>query len=637
MPARLIAIAGPMHNRTFTIDGQLSIGREPGNHVCLGTRAASRQHCVIRSDGNRYTIVDLDSRNGTFVNDVPVTEHALAHGDRIAITGSVFVFSLDDSVPQLPAEPTTLEEFDEGLTTVTVARRTPLQIDAKEGTDDLLRQPGLLERVVRINGALTAIRDPESLQRELLTRLLDLTRADCAAVLLFEDLEKPPSSILGLERGGVHVRTIQLSRTIIRRVLHERIGILVTNVRQDRDLAGSDTLVRIGSRAVLAVPLNSRDRIAGILYLDVRHSDRHLTEADLEITTAVAAVAGLALDNAQHFDRLRRQAEALQKNVDRDLNIVGTTPAMEAVYKRIGKVAAADTTVLLFGESGTGKELAAHAIHRASARAEKPFVALNCATFGENLLESELFGHEKGAFTGAIASKRGQLEMADGGTLFLDEVGELATPVQAKLLRVLQEREFLRVGGTRPIQINVRIVAATNRDLRAAVAAGTFREDLWYRLNVIPITLPPLRERVQDIGLLANYFIARSSKKCGRVVTGLSSAAKHLLVQYAWPGNVRELENAIERAVVLGEDDEIQAYDLPETLREAVAISPSADEAGFYEAALNDFKRRLIIEAVQASKGNYTEAARRLGVHVTYLHRLVKNFNLRPMLEKLHT
>src|SRR5262249_10698145 len=180
-----------------------------------------------------------------------------------------------------------------------------------------------------------------------------------------------------------------------------------------------------------------------------------------------------------------------------------------------------------------------------SARAEKPFVGLNCATFGENLLESELFGHEKGAFTGAIAAKRGQLEMADGGTLFLDEVGELPAVVQAKLLRVLQEREFLRVGGTRPVHINVRIVAATNPDLRAAVAAGSFREDLWYRLHVVAITLPPLRERRQDVGLLANYFIARSGKKCGRVVTGLSSAARTLLLQYDWPGNVRELENAI--------------------------------------------------------------------------------------------
>ena len=637
MPAKLIAIAGPMTNRTFDIDAELSIGRESGNSVCLGTRAASRWHCLIRHDGHHFTIADLQSRNGTFVNDVPITDHTLAHGDRMAITGSVFVFSLDDSAPQHPAEATALEEFEEGLSTVTVARRNPLQIAAKEGTDDLLRQAGLLERIIRMNGVLTAIRDPDALRRELLTRLLDLTRADTAAVLLFDDLEKPPSSILGLERGGVHVRTIQLSRTIIRRVLHERIGVLITNVRQDRTVADSETLADIGSRSVLAVPLHSRDRISGILYLDVRRSDRQLTEADLEITTAVAAVGGLALDNAVHFDRLRRQAEALQQSMERDINIVGTTPAMEAVYKQIGKVAASDATVLVFGESGTGKELAAHAIHRRSARADKPFVALNCATFAENLLESELFGHEKGAFTGAVAAKRGQLEMADGGTLFLDEVGELPASVQAKLLRVLQEREFLRVGGTRPIRISVRIVAATNRDLRAAVAAGSFREDLWYRLNVIPITMPPLRERRQDIGLLANYFIAKFSRTCSRAVTGLSSPARNLLVNYTWPGNVRELENAIERAVVLGEDDEIQPYDLPEAVREAVVTSQSPDDAGAYEAALNDLKQRLIVEAVQAAKGNYAEAARRLGVHVTYLHRLVKNFNLKPTLEKLLT
>jgi len=422
---------------------------------------------------------------------------------------------------------------------------------------------------------------------------------------------------------------------MVRRVLHERAGVLVEDVGDDAALRGNDSVVAIRCRSVLAVPLTARDRICGLLYLDVRGTDRRLTERDLDVTTAIAAVAGLALDNALHVDRLRKQTELLRQRLDPDLNIVGSRPSMQTVYRMIAKVAASDATVLLLGESGTGKELAARAIHQKSGRADRPFIALNCATFGENLLESELFGHEKGAFTGAITAKRGQLELADHGTLFLDEVGELPLPVQVKLLRVLQEREFVRVGGTRAIRISVRIVAATNRDLRVAMGAGTFRSDLWHRLNVVAITLPPLRERRDDIALLANYFVAKLSRKCGRVVTGLSGPAKRLLLQYQWPGNVRELENAIERAIVLGEDEEIQPHDLPETIWEAASAAAGVVDATPYEAAINTLKQKVVIDAIEGAKGNYAEAARRLGVHVTYLHRLIRTFNLKATLEKM--
>jgi two-component system, NtrC family, response regulator HydG len=636
MTASLIAISGPLRNSTFDIDEELAIGREPTNQVCLRTPAASRQHCVIRRDGPRHILLDLQSRNGTFINEVPVTEHVLAHGDRIAVPGSVFVFSAGELLrPDL--EPLTLVESDALLPTVTVCDRDPLRVDASVAPSDLLRQARVLEHIVEISNVLAARRDPDALQRELLTRILELTAADCAAVLLYNDINDPPSSILGLHRGGMHVQTVQLSREVIGRVLQERIGILIERAGGDAAHSTMDALVRIGCCSMVAVPLIARDRILAILYLDTRDAERRLDNRDLEIATAVAAVAGPALDSALHFERLRRQADLLRSHADRDTNLIGGAPAMQAVYRMIDKVAASDATVLVLGESGTGKELAARAIHRKSARAEKPFVALNCATFGENLLESELFGHEKGAFTGAIAAKRGQLEMADGGTLFLDEIGELPMAVQVKLLRVLQEREFVRVGGMRPIRINVRVVAATNRDLRAAIAAGTFRSDLWHRVNVVAVAMPPLRARPDDLGLLANYFIAKFSKKCGRVVTGLSAPAKRLLLQYSWPGNVRELENAIERAIVLGEDEEIQPHDLPEGLSETAASSGAPEAAASYESALNTLKQKLVIDAVEATRGNYTEAARRLDIHPTHLHRLIRNFNLRPTLEKLLT
>src|SRR6185503_14792903 len=254
-----------------------------------------------------------------------------------------------------------------------------------------------------------------------------------------------------------------------------------------------------------------------------------------------------------------------------DHQMIGESEPMGKVLNLISRVAPSSSTVLLLGESGTGKELAARALHRNSPRADKPLVAINCATLVESLLESELFGHEKGAFTGAIYQKRGKLELAEGGTIFFDEVGELSPAIQAKLLRVLQEREFERVGGTQTIKVDVRAIAATNRNLKAEMKAGKFREDLYYRLNVVPIPMPTLRERREDISLLANYFVAEFSNKCKRRVTGISPEARRLLCAYDWPGNVRELENAIERAVVIGQTDLIMPEDLPETIFESQA------------------------------------------------------------------
>jgi Nif-specific regulatory protein len=307
---------------------------------------------------------------------------------------------------------------------------------------------------------------------------------------------------------------------------------------------------------------------------------------------------------------------------------------MREVYQFINRVAPKDTTVLIFGESGTGKELVARAIHRNSSRANKPCVAINCAALAETLLESELFGHEKGAFTGAIAQKKGKLEIADGGTVFLDEIGELAPLLQAKLLRVLQEREFERVGGTRTIKLDVRLVAATNRDLEDEVKKGHFREDLFYRLNVVSLRMPALRERREDIGLLASYFAAKYAKRANRNVLGISPQARAFLLNYDWPGNVRELENAIERAVVLGSSDLILPEDLPEVILEKTEPSAEITLVNAFHDAVRDAKKQVIITAVETAGGNYTEAARILGLHPNYLHRLIRNLNLRPLLRQ---
>jgi DNA-binding NtrC family response regulator len=287
--------------------------------------------------------------------------------------------------------------------------------------------------------------------------------------------------------------------------------------------------------------------------------------------------------------------------------------------------------VLIQGESGTGKELAARAIHSKSPRSDKPFVAINCAAIPENLLESELFGHEKGAFTGAQAQRKGKLESANGGVVFLDEIGELAPGLQVKLLRVLQEREFERVGGTKPVRVDIRLIAATNRNLQEEVKAGDFRQDLFYRLNVVSLTMPALRERKEDIPVLARFFVEKHCKRSGAVPKQISREAIACLMNYDWPGNVRELENAIERALVLGESDDILPEDLPEALLERDP-APGVGETKYHDAVRN-LKKQLIQEAIEQAKGNFTDAARTLGVHPNYLHRLIRNLDLRGSLK----
>jgi len=347
---------------------------------------------------------------------------------------------------------------------------------------------------------------------------------------------------------------------------------------------------------------------------------------------SIAGIAAAGLENARRLEWVERENQRLQEEIRIEHQMIGQSPAMRSIYQFIGKAGPSEATVLIRGESGTGKELAARAIHENSGRAEKAFVAINGATLSETLLESELFGHEKGAFTGAIAQKRGKLEFADGGTLFLDEVGELASSIQAKLLRVLQEREFERVGGTRPIKIDVRLVTATNKDLEDAVRQGSFRQDLYYRLNVVSMTMPPLKDRGEDVQLLASYFASVYSKRCKRRINGISPEARAVLRAYAWPGNVRELENAIERAVVLGSTEAIIPDDLPEALFEALS-SRDVSLVGYHDR-LKEAKKQIVIKALEDANGNYTQAARELGLHPTNLHRLVRNLNLRPSASK---
>jgi DNA-binding NtrC family response regulator len=337
----------------------------------------------------------------------------------------------------------------------------------------------------------------------------------------------------------------------------------------------------------------------------------------------------IVLDKALERQALRDANALLSSEVaDRYAAIVGDSPNMQGVLDVARRAAASTATVLLLGESGTGKEVVARAIHRWSLRADRPFVVINCVALSEELLESELFGHEKGAFTGAHQQKRGKLEVAQGGTVFLDEVGDIGGPLQAKLLRVLQDQTFERVGGTRPIQADIRFVAATNRDLRTAVREGHFRLDLYYRLDVVSVTLPPLRERAGDVPALARHFLDRCRRELKRSLRGIAPEALACLRRYAWPGNVRELENVIERAAVLTEGPEVTLGDLPAEIREAAGEGTPRDSGRTYHAAVEEFKRGLIASTLRRTGGNRTRAARALGLQRTYLARLIRDLGL---------
>jgi DNA-binding NtrC family response regulator len=335
----------------------------------------------------------------------------------------------------------------------------------------------------------------------------------------------------------------------------------------------------------------------------------------------------LVVEKAMERQRLRRKIEVLSEEVDmRHCLIAGKSSKMNPAIDAAKKAAASKSTVLLLGESGTGKELFARAIHNWSDRKDRPFVAINCVGLSKELLESDLFGHERGAFTGALQLKKGKMELAHGGTVFLDEVGDVSQELQTKLLRFLQEREFERVGGSEPIRVDVRIIAATNRDLESAIKEGRFRDDLYYRLNVVPITLPPLRDRKEDIPDLAQFFISRFSKEAKKVITAVAPKAMERLIAYDWPGNVRELANVIERAIVLGPGPTINLQDVSQGI---VVSEPKASPKNLsYHQTIDGYRREVILHALSQTQGNRAAAARLLGLERSYLSKLIKSFRI---------
>jgi len=639
IPAELEAVAGPLRGSSIPLaEGQISVGREPSNRISLLDAAVSRRHCVITQDAGQFKIQDLNSRNSTFVNGVPVTERTLNSGDEIKIGNSLFIFVLRETEEAKNFAPSlAFDDADTGGGSTIILRKQDARYlrdlekihlkDSKAAS----RTVGDLNALLRISKAVNSVRGLEALEKQVLDSIFEVAPADRAAILLCEHGTDEWTSVFGWDRRAGPNQAVQVSRTIVSQVLADGVAVLCNDLPAAETFSDTASIVERRIHGVLAVPLEVFDRILGVIYLDASNPEARFDENHLQLLTAIGSIAAAALDNARRMESLEQENRRLQDEISLEHNMVGDSPRMRDVYQLIARVAPRDITVLISGESGTGKELVARAIHRTSTRSNEPCVAINCAALAETLLESELFGHERGAFTGAIAQKKGKLEIAEGGTVFLDEIGELAPLLQAKLLRVLQEREFERVGGTRTIKLDVRLITATNRDLEEEVKRGRFREDLFYRLNVVSLRMPALRERREDIPLLASYFAAKFSQRSNRLVLGVSPPARACLMNYDWPGNVRELENAIERAVVLGSTDLILPEDLPEAVMER-AESAGASMTAFHDS-LREAKKQLILNAFEAAQGNYTEAAKLLGLHPNYLHRLIRNLNMKPMLK----
>ena len=635
MNHRLVVRDGPLKGSVYVLDNtDFSVGRNPSNRLAVSDPSLSRQHCVIASNGGHFEVRDLDSRNGTFVNGVPVHERVLADGDEIQIGNSLFLF-LDEETPAAPSPAVRLDERSplSGATVVLRGQDSRYFSAEKVATSPLpaLRVARDLRALLKISTTISSVRKLEVLERQLMECIFEVVPAARGAILLTGDNPDEFASVFSWDRTSGAIGPFPVSGTVVRKVLQEKVGVLSADVMGDSTLGSAGSLLAAETRSLLAVPLTVFDRVLGLIYLDTADPKARLDQDHLELMTAVAAISAIALENARHVERLEDENSRLKAEINIEHNMVGESAPMRTVYRFVSRVAPTDSTVLITGESGTGKELVARAIHRNSPRAAKPFVAINCAALTETLLESELFGHEKGAFTGAVAQKRGKLEVAEGGTVFLDEMGELAPSLQAKLLRVLQEREFERVGGTRPIRIDIRVIAATNRDLGENAKSGTFRQDLYYRLNVVSIEMPPLRQRREDIPLLAAYFAARAGERSKRHVLGVAPEARACLMNYDWPGNVRELENAIERAVVLGLSDFILPEDLPEAVLETE--QPAGASIAQYHEAVAEAKKQVILRAVEQAGGSYTGAAKLLGVHPNYLHRLIRNMNLKTVLK----
>ena len=662
-----LLLDGPTGPVKYPLSGEGSVlGRAPDADVRIDDRSLSSKHCRFDPVPGGWKVVDLESRNGTFVNDVLVAQKRLEDGDRLRV-GRVLLRYLADE--EIRDDTATLEALVErvhrrsGHAGVRKAALAFAEAAARRGMPGML--PGADEvagaaRLQAVAAAMVTERSQRALFDQIVDALIDLTGAERGFVLLADAEAGSDRKVIAarnFDREAVRDAMAKVSKTVERQAFSTGDPVIVTDATMDERFAGTESVLNLRLRSILCVPVRGHEGPIGTIYLDNRFEKGVFEERQLPLIRAFADQAALALENARLHeengerleeleraksevdelnrilaDRIAKTSVELQEVKEHVLreraeaplkysytNIVGTSRRMLDLFHLLDKVTDSDVPVLIQGESGTGKELVARAIHFNGPRKDRPFVSENCAAIPESLLESELFGYARGAFTGATADKKGLFEVAAGGTLFLDEIGDMPMDMQKKLLRVLQEKEVRPVGGKRTIQVDVRILSASNQDLRKMVGESRFREDLFYRLNVITVDLPPLRERIEDVPLLVERFLTEIAEAANGSKKTISEEALEALQRAPWPGNVRELRNEIHKAHALS-DKVILPIILSDSVRRSVAEPPPVPLLGkrslkeMTREVVDDLERRAIQEALRRTRGRKAQAARLLGV-----------------------
>ncbi len=562
-----------------------TFGRSPDNDIVVSDPQVKPSHAYFSRGEQDVTIVAVDG--DVLVLGKRKSKLKLTQGERIQL-GQCFV--------ELATE----------------QAAAPLSIPVSADADVL----SAVRKLHRFSERLLNHYEPEELWTALVDAVVEITQAD-NGFLVLSSPGMPPRIKLGRAKGQQPVSEpdAKLSDSIVAKVLRTEQPVIVSDACKDAEFQNAQSVMYLRLSSVMCVPLRERGQLLGALYVGSSDVKRLFRSADLEVLTVIAAQAGLLLRNAHLLGELRRDNQRLGTELEQMRSVaiasvgigLGASPVMQEVMRTVGKVAQSDVSVLITGETGTGKELVAQEIHRRSPRAKGPFVAINCGAIPEQLLESELFGHVRGAFTGAVANKPGRMQAAQGGTIFLDEIGEMPMPLQVKLLRVLQERVILRVGDSKPEPVDVRVLSATHRDLASEIRSGRFREDLYYRLNVVQVQLPPLRERGDDVLLLARSFLRRFADELKLPQRSLSQSAELAIRRFGWPGNVRQLENHIKKALVMADREQLEPEDLGLLSQQVAEILPLAD-------AKERFARQYVLDTLALCGGNRTRAAQALGV-----------------------
>jgi Nif-specific regulatory protein len=618
-----------------------TLGRATTNRIVLKDDLCSREHAEVFHVDGHWELRDLNSLNGTRLNGERLDqEEELAPNDLIHLGKTDLIFVEDMSqLPDVPLQP----RSDEG---VSIKKRlghtrflTPVPPDKEsesESTAEGLTVPGQrhtlghdLALLYRLALDMGAAADQEEVVQIVLDGLLEAIPAEVGAILTVKDTDKLEVTAHRHRDPSVKAYA-RVSEYVSREVLTSREAVLAEDVARDRYLRNRESLSDLQATSLICAPVVFGDKAFGLIHLYCTNPHKALDAEDLEIAMAIAKQLGIVIHQMRRQDSLRSQNKSLRDQLKVESELIGSSSAIKEIESQIGRVAGTNATVSIRGESGVGKELVARAIHYSSPRREGPFVTLNCAALSETLLESELFGHEKGAFTGATEKKIGKFEAADHGTIFLDEIGEMNPATQAKFLRVLEGHPFERVGGNVPIRVDVRVVAATNSPLEEAVQAGKFRRDLFFRLQVVEMRVAPLRERREDVPELADYFLQRFVRETGRKIRGFTPAATQKMQNYSWPGNVRELRNVVERAVALGSGPMLDASDIWLSSLELPEFKTASQTApAFQPVSLEALEKQHIETMLEHTDWNKSKAAEMLGIERSTLDRKIKLYDLK--------